>query len=266
MRGSPKPLTIDGVDYVSKTAAIMTFSALGMPQREIAIKVGCTINSVGSVVSAKKKAAAKASGAPETMPGLWTPEKRDKVRRLFGQTMILIADAVQVPPAELLTYVLHGAIPPSQAIKDPGDIRWTGEQQQLPAPPADDEPDAQILPREAFEASDTDPDIVEADDLVVEPDRDEDEAELARLAALEEPEVAPPAPARFPAADPGPVAEPPVGAWLYRLKNEMGEYLHKSGKGMTRALPSAWTGTSQQLEEILKRHPHLKELDEQRCK
>lgn len=47
----------------------------------------------------------------------------------------------------------------------------------------------------------------------------------------------------------------------YRLRNEIGEYLHKSGRGMTRAIVHAWTGTNAQLEEALRRVPHLKDLD-----
>lgn len=282
-----QPVHVEGIDYPTKTAAIMALHSRNtLSHSQIAALVGTDTGSVGAVISQQRRKAARANGDASAMPGLWTPEKRDKVRRLFGRTMVLIADSVQVPPAELLTYVLHGVIPPSQAIRDPGDIRWNtpkdGVQVQLPAPPdrlakvVDDYFDRQeedvapagseMLPREAFEGSDTDPDVVDADHMV-EPGREDDEAELARLAALEAGEVAPPAPERFQeqAPDTGPVEELVV-VWQYRLKNEVGEYLHKSGKGMTRNIDAAWKGPSQQLEEILKRHPHLKELDEQRCK
>lgn len=51
---------------------------------------------------------------------------------------------------------------------------------------------------------------------------------------------------------------------LYRLRNELGEYLHKSGTGMTRSLDTAWKGDARQMEETFKRKPHLKELDPER--
>jgi hypothetical protein len=268
MATTAQPIKVDGVDYPSKTAAIMALSDRGAPQSEIARKIGITINSVGSVVSQQKRKRAKANPTPEATPGLWTPEKAKKVRRLFGKTMILIAEAVQVPPAELLTYVLHGVIPPSQAVSGVDDIRWTGNQApspgsgpgqpQLPAPGADD---AQILPREVFEQPDTDPpaDFVEGDDLV-EPGRDDDEAELAALAAEQE-EVAPAPAPRFqaPAADPRPVAQAVRGE--VRLIDETGRYLHESLEGMTTNPRFAWKGDAAKLKAVQNRLPHTRHLD-----
>lgn len=62
-----------------------------------------------------------------------------------------------------------------------------------------------------------------------------------------------------PHSAPGPAA-PPAGP-RYRLVDELGEYLHKSGVGMTRHASSAWEGSEAQLAEALARCPHLKRLD-----
>lgn len=64
-----------------------------------------------------------------------------------------------------------------------------------------------------------------------------------------------------PPPEPPVVASPPPPERRYRLRNELGEYLHKSGRGMTRAIIEAWAGTNAQLEEALRRVPHLKDLD-----
>ena len=72
--------------------------------------------------------------------------------------------------------------------------------------------------------------------------------------------MAPTAPAAL-LDPPEPVVDAPR---RYRLTNGAGEYLHKSGSGMTRNKDAAWSGTAPQMEEAFKRKPTLKDLDPER--
>lgn len=231
MPGKPfaqaQAVEVDGKSYPTKTAAIMALASLNLSHSEIGKKIGSSTGSVGAVISQQRKKAARDNGRLDSLPNTWTAEKRDKVRRLFGTTMVYIAEAVQVPADELLTYVLHGVVPPSQAVRLPEDIKWVPPRVQLPAPPVLEAPThcmdcAQPLVGSYMLCGRTDapyagarcldcfgksqccialgddcstvvtidppapdePEHVDADDMVVEPDRDDDEAALA---ALEDP-------------------------------------------------------------------------------
>lgn len=267
-RGIAQAINIDGVEYPSKMAAAYAlFEEQGWTAPQVGTRLDMKTQAVHTAVAKVRKKLR--NEAPATAKAQWTPEKRDKVRRLFGKTMVHIADAVQVPAAELLRYVLHGVVPPSQDIKNPDDIRWSeGQAPQierlalLPAHP----------PAQAFEQFD---EAIDADHLV-EPDREDDEAELARLDAedasdkiesptvIQEPPAAPasrfqdpaPAPARTVAGSG--VAAP---AEVLCLVDEMGRYLHESLDGMTTNPRYAWKGGQDKLTKIQKQLPHLRQLD-----
>lgn len=61
------------------------------------------------------------------------------------------------------------------------------------------------------------------------------------------------------ATAPSPV---PAKGTRVRLVNDLGEFLHQSGAGMTRKPEYAWIGTATHLAAIRKRFPHLRHLDE----
>lgn len=90
-----------------------------------------------------------------------------------------------------------------------------------------------------------------------EPSRDEDEADLARLAAEAEPDASPP--------EPSSPVPPEPGLLLYRLRDEGGQYLTSDGLGLTRELGKAWKGNAQQCEVVFKRSPQWKALDQVRA-
>jgi|GEM_PF-5848043 hypothetical protein len=267
-----QPVAIDGVTYPSKQAASYALRERGLDWQTIVDKVGTTLD--GAKVghrTERKRLAGQPGHSPELQPGIWTPEKRDKVQRLFGLTMIEIADAVAVPPAELLKYVLHGVVPPSQAVRDISDIDWRGAanvpQAQLapPAEPGRDDDDMQPPAICRVEPSD-------------ERDREDDEAEIAALAAhgpMESAIMAPEAPAvpaaRFqPPATPAParpVAQPgkliPVAGGLFpagcivRLVRDDGQYLHESLQAFTKKIEHAWDGTRQQFDAVKAQMPKI---------
>lgn len=84
----------------------------------------------------------------------------------------------------------------------------------------------------------------------------------AALAASDGAELAAASQAEAAAAAAAPPAKAePESPPRYRLKNDIGEWLHESGHGMTRNPRLAWAGTAQQLEAAMKRKPHLQELD-----
>ncbi len=78
-------------------------------------------------------------------------------------------------------------------------------------------------------------------------------------------------PARTQEDPPGPGGEGAAGslpaaiepAALYRLTNGAGEYLHRSGVGMTRDLEKAWSGTPAQLHEVRSRKRNLDALEQE---
>jgi hypothetical protein len=67
----------------------------------------------------------------------------------------------------------------------------------------------------------------------------------------------------------GDAAEPPAPApepvRTYYLTNGAGEYLQKSGTGMTRNKGLAWRGTASQMEAAFKANRALKELEPERA-
>ncbi len=60
-----------------------------------------------------------------------------------------------------------------------------------------------------------------------------------------------------------PVATKPAPA-LFRLGNELGEWLDRSGVGMTRDVAKAWQGNAAQLDAVLQRKPHYRDLKTER--
>jgi hypothetical protein len=275
--------------HPNKTEAIKAFHAQGMPPFMIAEKVGSTPASVSERLRQLRRAAgddsdkrlngnkrpgrktlaerAEANAARDTR-GIWTPEKLEKARRLFGKTMILIAEALEVPPKELLEYGLKGVLPPM------------GEGQRVAQLVASREPgtgashfasDGQEQTGEtAANQESKEPETLALPAPEVEPDRDDDEAELARLAEVEDEDDADDDPPSEPQPEPvnetGPSVAPPAPAAeaprRYRLTNELGEFLHESGHGMTRNPRLAWSGTPIEIEQMRRKKPQIKQLDE----
>lgn len=80
---------------------------------------------------------------------------------------------------------------------------------------------------------------------------------------VDPPRSAPPSQVAQPAASPAAAAARPAVAGDIRLTNGAGDYLDRSGVGMTRLLGKAWRGTQQQAREIKKRRPQYRELEEE---
>lgn len=78
-----------------------------------------------------------AAAQPEQMPEKgWTAEKRRLASKLFGETIIQVAFRLNVPANELLSFALHGEVPP--AARDTGfaDTVVPGSTPALPPPEA----------------------------------------------------------------------------------------------------------------------------------
>lgn len=238
--------------HLSKQAATIALFREGKKAKEIAELIGSTADAVYVAIAIGRKNGelppsgrverrkARDAARPEATPGMWTPEKAAKVRRLYGTTLIYIAEAVDVDPAELLRYVIHGVIPPSQTLRDATDIAWNGtplpaEQRALPAPVA-----------------------AEPAEPPAEPSREDDEAELARLAAPEpdavEPEVVEPA---------APVADTPP---CFRLMNGAGAWLARDLGKFTYRLADAWQGNASDIERVIKLNRNYEALEPMRVK
>lgn len=306
--------------YPTKREAVVALYLQGLMPHMIVEKTGLTTGAVTGHISLHRraqKAAGGAAPAPAATPavkrpgrktlaeraeanaardtrGIWTPEKLEKARRLFGQTMLYIAEALEVPPKELLEYGLKGVLPPmgegqrvaalledlSQERDDARSDAQSSSEFPALAPPAAAEaptggsgsaaapgdPEAAAAEHPAGHPP-PQPAAAEAPDL--EPDRDDDEAELARLAALEDEDAdiddtTDPQPEQedetgTAVAPPAPSPEPPR---RYRLSNELGEFLHESGHGMTRNPRIAWSGTPIEIEALRRKKPQCKQLDE----
>lgn len=262
--------------YPSKGEAIIALHLQGLTPFMIAEKTGSTPGAVtqtirvhkkkleaasaGEAPAQKKKPGRKPKAAPiannerpEATPGIWTPEKLAKARKLFGKTMIMIAEALQVPAAELLAYGLNGVLPPM------GEKQRLG--QLLSAMAEGRAPDALALPAPISE-----PEIDQVFLGNIEkpddgPSRDDDEAELAALD--EEDEDGEQSSEGAPAAEAA--DEPAPGPRLYRLTRDGGiNYLHKNGISLTRDKAMAWQGTASDMEKLFKRSPEWREIDPER--
>ncbi|MGZ5905150.1 MAG: hypothetical protein ACXWKQ_07365 [Reyranella sp.] len=237
---------------------------LGDPPKQVSAKIwkarqrGLLPPAAGTGRARSKFAPGAAPQAPKKP--VWTAEKRTKARRLFGRTMIYIAEAIDVPAEEFLKYVLHGVIPPSHTLVDADAIDWRDEppaevQPQLapPAPEPEPEPGATEVPAEDFV------------DVTPAPSRDDDEAELARLEAEEEETtaeepVATPPEANLPAVT---GEEPP--APTFRLENPSGAWLHRNLGKFTYKLGEAWVGTGADIERVGKMNRRYLELEPMRA-
>lgn len=282
-RGRSKP--VEG--FPSRRAAIAAWWNDDVLTAEISRRLGVDRTTVYSAVYKMRKAGTflkqrNEDGGPPAQAdtrGIWTPQKLDRARRLFGKTMLYIAEALQVPAKELMEYGLKGVIPPM------------GEGQRV----------AQLLEHHAAAAES-------------EPTREDDEADLAALDEEEddgareleieyhvaggdglvgggndggagapvvasaianalriaprtgEPEAAEEeeAPAASAGAEPEPAA-PGEKPRRYRLTDGAGRYvLAAPGKGMTLNRAMAWTGDAKEIEALFKQWPTLKELDPER--
>jgi hypothetical protein len=105
--------------YPTQSAAIAALLGAGLTVKEVAARIGCSAQSVYVQQSKMRERARKAAGSAKasTSQVVWTPEKQAKARRLFGQSMVLIADALQVPPQEFLRMMLKGAQPQDDVLK-----------------------------------------------------------------------------------------------------------------------------------------------------
>lgn len=284
--------------HPTKRAAIAAMWNADVATAEIARRCDTTVKSVLANIHKMRKQGktlksrsggrpqikeAPASSAKDTR-GIWTPEKLDKARRLFGKTMVYIADALQVPAKELLEFGLKGVIPP---MGKPQRVAQLLEDRRQEPPIEEDE-----FPPPAGD----------------EPSRDDDEAELLQLeeatdeeeltggdgdrgSAGLDPDDGGPGPAvapsiagalrvapRFEQTAEGddaeeeapPATEPPAAAGAekprrYRLTDGAGRYLlDPPEKGMTLNRALAWSGSAADMELLFKRLPALKDLDPER--
>ena len=234
-------VTVDGVTYASKRAASWALHELGWGVTTIAAGIGSTVAAVDVAIRAERRKRGlpprAKHGAQMVRPALvsadsaWSESKIDKAVQLYSACLDLVAEKLAVPRGELEKLWIRGQRPP-------------------------------MPPLEIGDCVDVEPED--------EPSRDDDEAELARLAALEgddeSEEVADPEPAApFPA--PGPVApaaqaSPPVAAaGQFRLIDETGRFLHESLDGMTTNPRFAWKGDAGKLKAVRQRLPHTRQLD-----
>lgn len=105
--------------FPNKKAAILALSAEGRPNDYIAQRTQSTAHTVAKVLRDARRDAGQGRNKGQRGPGpapdnrgIWTPEKLEKAHRLFGKTMLYIAEALQVPADELVAYGLKGVIPP----------------------------------------------------------------------------------------------------------------------------------------------------------
>lgn len=226
--------------YPSKTAAILGLFADGITdKRLIAERVGSTPAAVNVTLrNAKAKAGAKPKEGPRVTRG-WTPEKLKKARRLYGLCLIEIATALNVPPAQFLHYVIGGVTPPMADVTSPDDIVWRDDQLALPAP----------APALAVAVVET---------PIGEPSRDDDEAELARLADqdFEEADIIEPQ---------APIVEPVELPPIYRLLSPNGGWLHKNMARTSYKIAEAWQGSASDIERVLKLNGKLKSYEPMRA-
>lgn len=308
--------------YGSKTEAVLALRAQGFKTKEIAEKVGSTAKSVDQLLYNHRKKAARESGNADTR-GIWTPEKIDKARRLFGKTMIYIAEALQVPADELLHYALDGEIPPMGKAQRIGMLRNRHEERQQDVPEPQAQPPLQLAaPAQEVQAQDgggaieDKPEAVlpasvdanaNADTQGVEP---EDEGVTAGETAPIQPKTATSfsrvgtttgigsardasamlhpgvvdgpttialqagtvvtAGETAPNSSPSPLprAEMPMAASVqqrFRLRDETGQYLHEHERGMTRLARFYWRGTEAQIASLMRKKPHLRQLEREEC-
>jgi hypothetical protein len=227
--------------YASKSEAILALSEKGLTPAMIAEKIGSSPNAVvtrlGQLRRAKSPDAPRRNkGQRRERPaldtrGIWTAEKLEKAHRLFGKTMILIAEALEVPPKELVEYGLKGVIPP---MGERQRVAQLVDQRQ--APPDEEPPLSLPAPGE--------------------PTRDDDEAALAALEAddVNDPELAA-------APEEARAMAPPRKYRIYDPARE--GYLLRSKKAWGGRV-NAWQGTAAQLEALLRERPELKDLDPER--
>lgn len=237
-------LSIDGVSYASVRAAARALHARGLDNPAMAVKLGVTASRVPTILTqcGLKSHRTQAPAAPTASETAWTENKVETAVRLFSACLEEVARHLAVPSTELR------------------DLWVKGRQPALPAPIVISPPAYEPPPREAFEPAEGD-----------EPDRDDDEAELARLQAEEETELKPEAPAepvsRFPAPAvaaspiPAPRLIPPGGLFPagheVRLKRADGKYLHESLQGFTDKVKYAWCGPRLQYDTIKARMPKV---------
>lgn len=205
--------------YASKREAIAALDAQGLGIRDIARQIGSTSAAVRVELRRRKRAALEAG------PGIWTPEKIDKARRLFAKTMGYIAKALKVPPDELVRYVFEGEIPPMGTAGRIGALRNAAEAAGA---------------AEAAEAGAENP---------PRPDSTE-----PLPPALPAPEAQP---------RPVPAARPVTPPRAVRLRDKAGRYLHQDGQHFVEETQWAWSGSPEQAAILQRRNPHLRRLVEE---
>jgi hypothetical protein len=243
--------------YPSKTDAVVALKAQKLDWPTIAEAVGTTVVSAKALWQSGKKRGVlpippPANPAPDTR-GIWTTEKLDRARRLFGKTMLYIAEALEVPPLELMQYGLKGVLPPMGKGQRVAQLLEHDDKE-----PAGGTGAASIALPAPAGASDRDDEA----ELAAMADQDEEEIHNAdnpvradvRAAPQTEPEPEAPAaqvasPARI---EPG---------HLYRLTDGAGRYLHESLDGLTANRQFAWRGTTKQLDKVLQQRPNFRTLD-----
>lgn len=272
------PKAIPCIGYPSQVDAVEALMLDGLDRHAITARVGLPLVKVDRLMWRVRERGTVERPAPRRSE--WTAEKLEKARRLFDLTMAEIAKALDVTVPDLLR-----AIAPAHVIAEPSREDDDAELTALDASGGlDDNQDDDALepvalppadpPRLAAVADEADQPAQEASSTAARMDVPgsvpvietrpvptengggyPDNGEAKALTPSSE----------VPGASAGTQAPPVETPPLYRLKSDSGDYLEKSGVGLTRVLRRAWVGTAAQIEQIYRRRPEYRNLDAERA-
>jgi len=109
--------------YPSKTACILGEHAKGASVADIARLAATSPATVRQVIATEAARLAR-EGLGEA--GIWTPEKVESIRRIFAQTVEMLAEAKQLPADEVLALLVSGTVPPMGLGQRLGQLRGDG--------------------------------------------------------------------------------------------------------------------------------------------
>ena len=261
----------------SKKEAVRRLMSQGVTSPQaVAEQTGIAIKQVYSLMSTVRSQRGEAAAHRATLErraSFWPQDKLQKAQRLVGKTLIYIARTLDVPPAEMI-----GALGP--LLRDSGHFeavleRMAGGLDAEPLSPDEDERARDEAELARLEEEDDDaeggPDDGGGADGNGAGRRGDggaarDASELAAPAAARavpaaEEEAAPAAPGETQSTR----SPHQTAAERFKLGNEAGEYLHEHTRGMTRISRFVWRGSKAELDELLRRKPHLNTLVPEPC-
>ncbi|HYI27582.1 MAG TPA: hypothetical protein VD863_06990 [Bradyrhizobium sp.] len=234
--------------YPSKTAAVLALTLAGDTPPAIATTIGSTPGSVQQLQSVLRsegklppKPGRTASGrsaqkmrtdSPGDTRGIWTPEKLTKARRIFGRTVVMVAEALQVPAEELLSVFISGRLPPVGKRQRLGQLlsglQLGGAPEQAPAVAVQLALPKPALPKPLLP--------------VIEPAPPTVTPSAAPVAATPQPDLDMLARA---------------GVTRFRLRAPDGSFLNGDCDGMTRNRTNAWRGSRGAVGKVKRVHARL---------